>query len=83
MDTEILKVTGMKCGGLFRLAQSRITVEQFLPAHGVPGVPGEPGMQAVTSIASVPLDDRAWQLFAEGEVVVVAAGIVTHGSAAC
>ncbi|MDP1742390.1 hypothetical protein [Polaromonas sp.] len=80
MDTEILKVTGMKRDGLFRLAQSRITMEQFLPAHGVPG---EPGMQAVTSIASVPLDDRSWQLFAEGEVVVVAAGIVTHGSAAC
>ena len=65
---------------LFRLAQSSSTVEQFPPAHGVAG---EPGMQAVTLIASVPLDDRAWQPFAEGEVVVVAAGIVTHGSAAC
>lgn len=66
--------------GLFRLAQSSSTVEQCPPAHGVAG---EPGMQAVTLIASVPLDDRAWQPFAEGEVVVVAAGIVTHGSAAC
>jgi len=37
----------------------------------------------VTLIASVPLDDRAWQPFAEGEVVVVAAGIVTHGGVAC
>ena len=27
------------------------------------------------------LDDRAWQPFAEGEVVVVAAGIVIHGGA--
>lgn len=80
MNTEILKVNGMKCGGLFRLAQSSSRVEQFPPAHGVAG---EPGMQAVTLLAGVPLDDRAWQPFAAGEVVVVAAGMGTHGSAAC
>ena len=66
--------------GLFRLAQSSSTVEQRPPAQGVAG---EPGIQAVTLIASVPLDDQAWQPFAEGEVVVVAAGIVIHGETAC
>ncbi len=66
--------------GLFRLAQSSSTVEQSPLAQGVAGVPG---MQAVTLIASVPLDDRAWQPFAEGEVVVVAAGIAPHGETAC
>ena len=66
--------------GMFRLAQASSTVEQRPPAQGVAA---EPGMQAVTLIASVPLDDRAWQPFAEGEVVVVAAGIVIHGGSAC
>ena len=65
--------------GLFRLAQSSSTVEQRQPAQGVPA---GPGMQAVTLISSVPLDDRAWQPLAEGEVVVVSAGIVTHRRAA-
>lgn len=66
--------------GMFRLAQTSSTVEQRPPAQGVAA---EPGMQAVTLIASVPLDDRAWQPFAEGEVVVVSAGIVTHRRVAC
>ena len=66
--------------GLFRLSQSSSTAEQFPLAQSVAG---EPDMQAVTLIASVPLDDRAWQPFAEGEVVVVAAGIVTHAGVTC
>lgn len=64
--------------GLFRLAQSGNTVEQSPPALGAPAAPdpkAAPGLQAVTLIASVPLGDAAWQPFAEGEIVVVSAGM--------
>lgn len=66
--------------GMFCLAQSGSTVESCPPARGVTAAPE---MQAATLIASVPLDDRAWQPFAEGEVVVVSAGIVIQRRVAC
>lgn len=66
--------------GLFVLTQASSTVEQGPPDQPVTG---EPGMQAVTLIASVPLDGRAWQPFAEGDVVVMSAGCVTHRRVAC
>ena len=64
--------------GLFRLAQSGNTVEQRAPARSALAAPD---FQAVTLIASVPLGEAAWQPFAEGEVVVVSAGMAASHAA--
>ena len=67
--------------GLFRWAHSGHMVEQHLPAQGPPAVPDSPQaapvQQAVTLTASVPLGNAQWQPFAEGEVVLVSAGMVS------
>ena len=57
--------------GLFRLSTACGVAHQTPSAQSAPAALAA---QALTLIASVPLDGRQWQPFAEGEVVVVSAG---------
>jgi glutamine amidotransferase len=60
--------------GLYWLSQHCSPAASPLLAQGVVVLPE---LQAVTLIASVPLSSADWKPFAEGEIVVVAAGEVT------
>ncbi len=60
--------------GLFRLSRTCSMAQQ---APDTQSAPAALGAQAVTLIASVPLGSGEWQPFAEGEVVVVSAGLTT------
>ena len=59
--------------GLFMLSQQCSPAE---PALVTPGVAVRAEQQSVTLLASVPLSTADWQPLAEGEVVVVSAGLV-------
>ena len=60
--------------GLFRLLQASDMAQQAPDGQSAPVALAA---QAVTLIASVPLGSGEWQPFAEGEVVVVSAGLTT------
>ncbi|OYY96127.1 MAG: class II glutamine amidotransferase [Polaromonas sp. 28-63-22] len=59
--------------GLYWLSQHCSPAASPLMAQGVVVLPE---LQAVTLIASVPLSSADWKPFAEGEIVVVSAGVV-------
>lgn len=62
--------------GLFRLSQSQACGMAQQAPDGQ-RAPVAPAGQAMALIASVPLGSGEWQPFAEGEVVVVSAGLTT------
>jgi len=64
--------------GLFLL--SRRCSDADVPVHAS-GVAVGPGFREASLIASVPRTEDSWQTFAEGEIVVVAAGSVEDAAA--